>query len=101
MPCLRYHLPLPMKRFKFLSRKLTSARSKEQEQAAGEPDVNSELQRYHAEIRDTTHLNVDNFLKFWTTESLFIPDSPDLDRISWQLQHHRPMWRGCSLCVVR
>jgi len=90
-----------MKRFKFLFRGLTSARSKEQEQAAGEPDVNSELQCYHTEIRDTTHLNVDNALKFGTdTNCLFIPDSADLDMILWQLQPHRPMWRGCSLYVV-
>jgi len=42
-------MPAPINaRFKFLSRKLTSARSEEQEQAAGEADVNSELQRYHA-----------------------------------------------------
>ena len=64
-------LPPPMKRFKFLSRKLTSARSEEQEQAACEPDVNSELQRYHTEIRDTTHLNVDN--KFWTDRECVYP----------------------------
>jgi len=30
-----------------------------------EQDVNSELQRYHTEIRNTTHLNDDNALKFW------------------------------------
>jgi len=62
-----------MKRFKFLSRKLTSARSEEQEQAAGEPDVNSELQCYQAEIRNTTHLNVDNTLKFWMDREFIYP----------------------------
>ena len=71
-----------MKRFKFLSRKLTSARSEEQEQAACEPDVNSELQCYYTEIRDTTHLNVDNALKFWTDrESVY----PKLSRLGHDL----------------
>jgi len=94
-------LPPPMKRFKFLSRKLTSARSEEQEQAACEPDVNSELQCYYTQ-RSATQLIWMSTMP-WTsgrTESLFIPDSPDLDMILWQLQPHRPMWRGCSLCVV-
>lgn len=62
-----------MKRFKFLSRKLTSAHSEEQEQVEGEPDVNSELRRYHADIRDTTHLNVDNTLKFWKDRESVYP----------------------------
>jgi len=66
-------LPPPMKHFKFFSRKLTSPCSDEQEQAAGEPSFNSELQRYHAEIRDTTRLNVDNTLKFWMDRESVYP----------------------------
>jgi len=41
------------------------------EQTAGEADANSELQRYHAELRDTAQLSVDYSLKFWMDSGSF------------------------------
>jgi len=57
---------------------------------------------YHAEIRDTTQLNVDNALKFWMDRESVYPRLSRLrqDLVAAPASEAYVMLRGCSLCVV-
>ena len=60
------HLLPPMKRFKFLSQKLTSVAGEEQVRSTAEAtDVNSELNRYMAELQDIGRALPQTAIQFW------------------------------------
>lgn len=61
-------MPPPLKKFKFLSRKVTAASTSGTDKPDGTSetvDVECELNRYMIELRDITPLNADNGLQFW------------------------------------